>query len=456
LSRNVRITLAIASILAVGGLPGCGWQDRSGSSEFQAAGDLGREKIIFIVIDALRRDHLGLYGHTRPVSPTIDRLASEGLLLRNLTVHAPQTVPSTLSLLTSKLPAEHGVQYWQKTRSFSEAGQVTFPRISDDQVMMAELFAEAGFYTAGVIANSWLKGDHGFGQGFAEYTELESRDGREINELAKDVLRQQRDRKTFMYLHYMDVHNPYEGPSRGSLPFERPSAGELHYDNGPMPGLSDADLEFTMALYDERIFYMDGHVAELIEFLREEGLAEETTIVITSDHGDEFMEHGGLGHGTSLYSELVNSFAVLWGPGRFSARRIEACSQGIDLLPTLLTAYAIPTPSGLRGRSLFDRGAPPRECEIDIMTELATRKALISDGWKLVRDLSTGTDELFEVGVEGRIERENQLETALLGTDLRRKMDAFVSTLSTRQGEAVELDDETRKQLESLGYLGGK
>ena len=139
------------------------------------------QRVVFVVIDALRRDHLGVYGAHRPISPNIDRLAREGLFLSNVTSSSSHTVPATLTLVSSLLPSEHGIQYWSGGHSFRPDGENVFPRLADEITTVAEYFSAAGYYTAGIVANPWLSRAHGFAQGFAEYVELVSRDGARIN-----------------------------------------------------------------------------------------------------------------------------------------------------------------------------------------------------------------------------------------------------------------------------------
>jgi hypothetical protein len=294
------------------------------------------------------------------------------------------------------------------------------------------------------VANPWLKADYGFAQGHARYVELKSRDGAVINRLAQEILLAHRGEKTFLYLHYMDVHNPYTGRSRAPAPFARPPRGNYVYTNGPIPALSPEDLEFTMALYDERIYYMDGHVAELLGFLFEEQLAEDLTVVVTSDHGDEFLEHGGLGHGTTLYEEQIDDFAVLWNPERFEPLRIDRRMPTIDLMPTLLDAYGIPVHEEIRGR----RARAPRP----IYSELATRKAVMLGPWILHADVRTGEEALYPAGErEGSNAAEREEALATLRPLLRRLFDAPVA----KPAEIVPVDEQTRERLRELGYLDG-
>jgi arylsulfatase A-like enzyme len=421
----------------------------------------GKEKVVVILVDSLRRDHLGVNGYSRPVSPTLDRLASEGLHATNMVAQSSQTVPSTVSVLTSRLPHQTGIQFYSKTQGFTPTKERGAPALGADVTTMAEYFSANGFYTAAVVANPWLKAAHGFGQGFDRYVEVNCHgkgtryvcDGRILNDQAKSLLREHRDEKSLLYLHYMDVHHPYASNPRVRRAF-RPRHGKYVYRNGTIPPPRPEDLEYTRALYDEGILYMDGLLADLLEFLEREGLDEDTTVVVTSDHGDEFHEHGGSGHGTTLYGELVNTFAVFWNERRFPRGRVEGYTQSVDILPTLMDAFGIERPDTLMGVSLLSgRGAKVAEPGREIVSELGDRKAILSGEWKYLIDLGTGLEELYEVGPRGAIERENRLERVDLVFPMREKLAPVVRQARSGAPALQGVDPETEERLKALGYM---
>jgi arylsulfatase A-like enzyme len=463
--RRWRTTAVLAGFLAAAGLGNCighsaedpdrPWPTRTRSVDPRVRGEAGTEKVIFIVIDALRRDHLGANGYARPTSPTIDRLASEGLLFARTVVHASQTVPSMLSILTSKLPSEHGVQYDSASGSFGPDGLTAAPVVDEGLVLMAEIFAGAGFHTAAIVANPWLRRAHGFAQGYAEYTELDGGDGRDVTALARQTLLDHRGERAFLYLHYMDVHSPYAGyPSdrRGvPPPFERPEGGRYRYHNGLATGIRAEDLAYTMTLYDEGIYYVDQLISKLLAFLAAEGMDRDATIVVLSDHGDEFMEHGGLGHGTTLHAELIQSFAILWSPRRVEARRFEGCARGIDVLPTLLSLHGIAAPPGLRGVDLLEPGARAA-CAAETVSELADEKALIAHGWKLVRRVSSGAETFEYVGEDG-VPDPGPAPERRPPDAMRHRIGEVIEQASRSRSAPAPLDPADESRLRELGYL---
>ena len=167
-----------------------------------------------------------------------------------------------------------------------------------------------------------------------------------------------------------------------------------------VPGLADEDLEFTKALYDEKIGYLDELLSDLMDALRENAREDRSVLVLVSDHGDEFYEHRGLGHGTTLYGELINSFAILWGPGVFPSKEITRYVPAMDLLPTVLEAVQIQPGAGVQGHSVWPpiEGRAGAAGDRPIVSELGDRKAVILDRWKLIIDLASGRERFYDIG----------------------------------------------------------
>ena len=424
-----------------------------------------KDLVVFVVVDTLRRDHLGIFGYDRETSPFIDHLAKDSLFLANMVSHASQTVPSVASIITSTLPSVHGIQFYSGRMNFGPSAPLA-PVLRRELTTMAEYFSEAGFHTIGLVANPWLRSEFGFAQGFDDYflhpcfrmaTDRATRcDGRDLTSRAIQYIRHaQNGRKVFLYLHYMDVHHPY-GPANNVPRFFRPAQGNYAYRDGLVRGLTNADLEFTEALYDEKIGYLDELLSDLMDVLGEVALKHRSILIVTSDHGDEFYEHGGLGHGTTLYNELINSFAILWGPGVFPAQKITRYIPAMDLLPTLLEALQIEPDAGVQGHSLwpliYERGEAVKDRPI--VSELGDRKAVIFDRWKLILDLDSGQETFYDIGSDGQIET---MPTTL--PDERKKEEmlrTLLSVLGTDSDEGVEfesIDPATLRRLRSLGYL---
>ena len=176
--------------------------------------------------------------------------------------------------------------------------------------------------------------------------------GDDVNQAALEWLDQGASEQPFyLYLHYMDVHSPYVSPEPFQDRFVQ-AEGRNVYQNGlPKGRPSLVNQEFTRARYDGGIAYLDHVFGELQAGLAERGLIQNTYLVFTADHGDEFMEHGGFGHGETLYREMTQVPLFISGPG-LSARTIQAPVSGVDLFPTLCELLGVPAPAGLQGASL--------------------------------------------------------------------------------------------------------
>jgi arylsulfatase A-like enzyme len=303
--------------------------------------------VVFVCIDTLRADHLGCYGYPRPTSPFLDSVAREGALCRDASAAAAWTKPATGTILTGLYPSRHGALYHGSTLHLPE-GEST----------LAEAFRERGYVTAGFVANPNLKRVFDFDRGFDQYFDAPVEDtvtlacirGTWFGQLLMKLLRHQFNwnyendfvamnrevlpwleanhaQRFFLYAHYIDPHIPYAPPAR--------YREEFRQDHG-LALFNDRKRKVGIDLYDGEIRYSDDGLAELVAKLRELGVWDDTLFVLTSDHGEEFFEHGVLGHGFSLYQEVVRVPLILRGPGVPAGVVVEQPVQILDLAATVL------------------------------------------------------------------------------------------------------------------------
>lgn len=335
-----------------------------------ARGSDGRPNLVLILVDTLRADRLSVYGYDRR-TPAIDRLAQEGILFVNAIAQASWTKPSVASILTSLYPSGH--QTYRK-----------LDILPDRVVTLAEALAGDGYYTAAFANNPNLSSAFNFDQGFLEfhylapdyffyatestshlalygglrlvrerflspwkYPEHYYRDAREVTDRAIRWLEGQPPQPFFLLLHYMDPHDPY---------FVHPYNGEgVARVHTPRPDPTQA--ERLSALYDGEVVFLDAHLGRLFAFLRQGGLYDGAMILLTSDHGEEFYEHGGWWHGTTLYDEQIRVPLIVKPPGgRPSNSRVEEQVRSIDVAPTLLAAAGVPVPPAMQGQPLLGDG----------------------------------------------------------------------------------------------------
>ncbi len=398
-----------------------------------------RPDVVLIVVDALRADHLGFHGYARDTSPALDRLASESAVFEAHISHSGQTVPATLSLMMSQLPAEHGFV----VVDFGENP----PYYPDSYHFLQEVFREAGFETAGFVANPHLDERTGFEIGFEHYqndwTDAATLNGRAIAWIGS----QERSRPYFLYLHYIDVHSPYVPHPGYEDRFDHPG-GELVYANGePESTPSPEDLATTQALYDAGIRYVDDQIGRLVEWLRDEGRLDRTILVVTSDHGDAFYEHGHLGHGTTLYGELLRIPLLIRYPPAVEPGRRRHLSAQIDVAPTLLRLTGIPLPASFRGTDVFQE---PKRIE----AQLGDWVAIHSSDHKLVHNRAEGRFELYAMSdALDLVPLEDPRAREGLADAMERYLELEPIGAARRPGGARAWSEEQIEQLRALGYV---
>jgi arylsulfatase A-like enzyme len=419
--------------------------------------------LLIYLIDTLRADHLGCYGYPRPTSPAIDELAADGALFERAYAQASWTKPSVASLFCGLLASFHGVD-----KETALANELT---------TLAERLRSTGYHTAAYVANPYvhLRGLQ-FEQGFSNFVAVSAgaRSPRadDVHRRALPWLEQNGDRPFFLYLHTIDPHETYDPPEETRGTFQRPYEGDLQPQGTYARMLrkrrecNDADLQFLLDLYDEEILFSDREFGRLVEFLRQQGLYDNTVIVLLSDHGEEFLEHGGFGHGGRLWNELLHVPLIIKPAGQTLPRgsRIAANVPLTSVLPSL---------PGLLGRGL---GLPPLQ-GVDLLPwwrgERSESIDVIAEHGQELRCLIRGSQKVLERGTFGAKDSEvlwfdllqdpgEQADLFALQPAVGRALQAalYESLENDRQrgvpraqSEAVDLSKEQEDALRALGYL---
>ena len=385
-----------------------------------ALGD--RPNIILIMVDTLRADHLSCYGGEWVETPNLCRVASDGGTVYEGFAHSSWTKPSTASLLTSLIPSSH------QTMSKPSA-------LPEEITTVAEALQAHGYATGAFVSNTNLTESFGFAQGFDEYHYLgpdylfgaqESssklvlyqiarriyfsvvggkrfgdfyQDSQVVNGHAFEWFDRHLDARFFLFLHYMDVHDPYFAHPYDGTGFDR--ASNQH------PSLSQA--EEMHRLYNGELEYLDGEFGKLVARLEEQGLWDESLVVLVSDHGEEFGEHGGFWHGLTLYDEQIHiPMLVKWPKGERQAppevRHTPA--RLIDVAPTLLRRAGARVPAEMQGLDLAGDLASRSERDRMVFAEEDHEgnvlRAIRTSHWKWI-EANEGnprglpTEELFDI-----------------------------------------------------------
>ena len=335
--------------------------------------------VLFVLVDTWRADHVGFLGYERPVSPALDRLASEGVVFEQAMAQSSWTKPSVATLLTGLLPSRHHAV----SQAILETPVRAF-RLNPRLTTFIELLHGKGWQTAMWSDNPNITPPVGFGQGaetFRDYFHepCHAEHCGELPEILADVERwfdETRDasRPFCLYVHVMDAHYPYEPPpeTRGrfdAAPSDLQLTGPIVHDymtgKRSEANLTPERLTSLVARYDEELLAIDQHLGPFLERMRRE--YPNTVIVLSGDHGEEFFEHGNLGHSHALWQELMHVPLVLWAPGLAPAR-VPSTVRLMDVCPTLLDLVglegALPDVQGasllpvLAGRETADRAVP--------------------------------------------------------------------------------------------------
>lgn len=442
-------------------------------------------RVVFFLLDTLRADHLSLYGYSRPTSPFLEELAEHGVVFEDTVSAAPATFPSVNSLFTSRQPNSF---YQTNARDFG---------IPEELDTLAEVFLAEGFRTGAVSASpvvrrspSFFNPDGGFGQGFQEFDETCGYKERHVppftapcvTEKALGLIDQFGDDPFFLYVHYLDPHDPYQPPAE-SNPFLKPYDGPDFIQEGrtypltlSLLGQGDPvevtarDIQQYIDLYDGEIRAVDGEIRKVYEAIESRGMAEDTLFVFVSDHGESFLEHEGiLQHGrsvfqTELHVVLMFHWKEMWSQG---TRRSEpVCS--IDIMPTLLQLTGLPIPETVQGRPLISsRGGRTGQATPCFATgrpnwraQNANLLALRAGDEKIVLQRDIGKYSLYNLGNDPLEQNDLAPEDPQQGDAKFQALRQVLESWGRRQGIEgdgqqgdVELDGEAEKALKALGYI---
>ena len=360
-------------------------------------------KVVLLVIDTLRADHLGCYGYKRETSPNIDRLAKEGVLFEKAYPTDVPTQPSFTSMFTGQRGIHTGIVSHSQTENLAE-----------NVPYLTEILAQNGVTTAAVSTLYMMR--RWFARGFKYYMNpvagirrrLQQVDAEEINRMALPWIKENRDKDFFIFIHYWDPHSLYIPPERYRRLFyegdesnpENHSLDKLktqpvwpfvkrHLD--PM-GKDITDIEYVIAQYDGEIRYADDNVGELRNLLEDLGILDETFLILTSDHGESLGEHDFYFDHCDVYETTVHVPLIIRCPSVLpQGKRVDTLIQStISLAPTILNFFGIKVPQVMKGKDLTKvaNGEEEGYKEIYVNQGLWTgKRAIRTERWKLIKTL---------------------------------------------------------------------
>lgn len=335
--------------------------------EVGCGGKRGRA-VVFISLDTLRQDHLGCCGYNRDTSPNLDRFAEEeAVLFESVHAQAPYTLTSHMSMLTGLYPEAHGI-----LNPTLPDGSGRTARLSGKVTTLAEAFKTNGFKTAAFTDGIFLVKRYGFEQGFDEFYDQRRPDPepngfRRFGAAVHEWILKNRESDFFLFIHTFDTHAPYDAPEPFRSMFkDAPSAREIPFASlqhcsllgchGLMKLHEYEDLKEVVDVYDGCIAYADQEVGGIFELLEDEGLWKDALILVTSDHGETFMESGlMIGHGLSpTNEETLVPLLIKLPESRHGGRRVGNVVETVDIMPTLLSALDLPVSADVQGQNLLE------------------------------------------------------------------------------------------------------
>ena len=272
-----------------------------------------RPNIILISIDSLRRDHVGIYGYNRNTTPTIDKIAREGIYFENAFSSSSWTLPAHMSMFTGLPPSIHSVD--KETN-----------KLNKDIQTVTELIKFNKYQTAAIVTLPFIAAKYGFSKGFDKYTEMFKKKAKVVTDNALGWLKKRKNKPFFLFLHFCDVHWPYAPPVKYANMFGISTKKKawkhwgrfmfLRKFSNPAISMPENIKKKVIGLYDAEIRSVDDNISRIIEYLQKNNIYNNTILVFTSDHGEEFKEHSSFGHGHSLYSEVINVPLIIRFPDK--------------------------------------------------------------------------------------------------------------------------------------------
>ena len=437
--------------------------------------------IVLITIDALRADHLSCYGYNRNTSPNIDKIAEKGIIFKNATATSSWTAPSMASLFTSVYPVNHGVIHGL---GYKKAGyrQEVF---SDKLTTLAEILKAHGYTTIGIASNLHLSEKLRFARGFDFFRCLPFVPADSVNGIIcrwEDEIKKYG--KCFLWIHYIDPHYPYS-PREPWINHYLSEESMLQISN--LSDMSTRDLiifynklkednqelskqtmtmlkKNLLARYDSEINYVDSYIGELIQIFDQD---DNTIIIITSDHGEEFFEYDYVGHGNNLHHETTHIPLIIKLPSSYKKGIVEKNISLVDVMPAILHTLNITAPDQTLGQSFWEKKGPlfwlkkmllrkeSSEYKFAELDNWYTLKSIITPEWKYIYDYKDNTEQLYNIKSDPMELNNLADKKAKQCNKLREQLFKWVSDskkYSTTK-QSLKLSPEEKEKLKELGYI---
>jgi arylsulfatase A-like enzyme len=409
--------------------------------------------------DSVRADHLSALGYGRSTSPELEALAGDWVVFERAMAPAPWTLPSMLSQFTARYPSFHGGRQVRRARDLDSGHLSVF-----------DVLAREGFTVLGVTGNELISHRFHAASGFDALWFDDKQQADSTNQLALRAVDEWGGGDLALFVHYMDPHAPYSPPPPYDSLFADPDhprkAHRWTLDDLRRLDHTDADVRQLEALYDGELARTDAAIADLLRRLAARGLLAESVLVYSADHGEEFQDHGGWGHGGHLHEEVLHVPLALRVPG-VEPRRIDTLVSLVDLAPTLLDALRIESPSSFEGRSLLPlmRGEAWPESALfsetdrtpdgthHVSVRRSNRKYIAATEAGSARPANLVAEALYDLDTDP--EERRPLESGPELAPFRREVLEYLARArqEVRLGPAIELTRKEEERLRARGDL---
>ena len=424
----------------------------SGGPSF--SGRLRSPDIFLIIIDTLRADHLGCYGYSRGTSPALDSLAVSGTVFTNCQAQAPWTLPAHGSIWTGLTVRSH--------RAGMRHG--TFYGLDPGLETIATMMKKRNYVTMGFVNTHLISGDFGFDLGFDHYSWTGTGHGR-AGETVDEVLGWYNENygnliPKLVVIHLYDVHAPYDPPEPFDTRFSpQGTTGITEWRVDSLGRLENpGDRQHLIDMYDGEISWVDSQLDRLFRFMRKTGIDERAVVIVTSDHGEEFLEHGRWGHGHSLFQEQLHVPLIISGPFvQAGVRDPVPCGQ-IDILPVIAGLTGAQVPEGVQGHDILSsspgrRGIPSSGtfCNRYFHSDdalIESQASLLSYPLKLIINFHSGQEWGYHLGNDPGEQQSVPPDSSMV-----RELDHYWSTPPLAEPPAVGDDGSFHDDLHDLGYI---
>jgi arylsulfatase A-like enzyme len=427
-----------------------------------------KPNIILISLDTLRADHIGSYGYSRNTSPYMDEFAKDSVLFENTYVHSPWTLPSHVSMLYSLNAANHQIYY------STQKIDVSLPSI-------ASFLKKYGYITHALTGGGFVSSIFGFAKGFDWYENPVGGsvpdEARQLYGYASSWLTENKDKQFFLFLHTFQIHGPYHSPKPWNEAFLEEGAkwGRIGLSNflkehGEDYAFTEKERNNIVALYDADILYTDEmFINPLISHLKKLGIYDNTLIIITSDHGEEFYEHKGWLHSNTLYEELLRVPLLVKFPGsQYKGTRVKTKCRSIDIMPTILDVVSVKyDENSIDGKNLLPLVLGKESKDRIYISDLAFKNipvpcpAVVAsnrDNLKFIFEKSkTGIKniEIYDLDKDMQEKINQYPKHEQIAGEVRVTLDEYyeIRMRTKRNIENLKLDEKMKEKLRALGYL---